>query len=574
MACARATVECMRGKCVLVLCIEDWLRRLRWALEKYGLILAIRIGNLNPVQRSTGFLFVLQKILCAIRRNVIVGCSLAVAFSPVDVEGGRATKMNKEKNLGQIFTPDYLVSEILDIAGYMSLKPITKKHVIDNSCGDGAFLKEIVRRYCIAARKIMYDDKSLKKDLETYAHGIELDVQAHRACIGNLDRVAMEFSISDVVWDVRQTNTLDVNIYDGRMDYVVGNPPYVRVHNLEGNFDRVKQYSFCSGGMTDLYLVFYEVGLSMLKDGGRLCYIAPSSWFNSLAGHNMREFVKESGWLREVVDLGHFQPFTATTYTAIALFEKSHGHDFAYRTYAGPSKIMDMSRFTVDECYFDNAFYLGDKAAVAICREIKTGWFPEYVDVKNGFATLADDVFIADDFPFDGLVIPVIKASTGKWRKAFFPYDRNGKPLPRDEIFSIGSRSDYLLSKKLFLLKGGQEAANPYWYLYGRTQALKDVWTDKYAINTVVKDVASIKFNAVKAGEGVYSGLYILSEIPEALIREALFSEDFINYLRILRKYKSGGYYTFSSKDLKQFLNYRLYKMLGNKHTPCGQKCN
>ncbi len=46
----------------------------------------------------------------------------------------------------------------------------------------------------------------------------------------------------------------------------------------------------------------------------------------------MREFAKKSGWLREIVDLGHFQPFNATAYTAIVLFEKSAGDTFSYKT--------------------------------------------------------------------------------------------------------------------------------------------------------------------------------------------------------------------------------------------------
>lgn len=471
--------------------------------------------------------------------------------------------MGKEKNLGQIFTPDYLVCDILDVAGYKPTKDILEKHVIDNSCGDGAFLKEIVQRYCHAASRVknVYE---IKKDLETFIHGVELDEQAHGFCLTNLDEIAAAYSLPKIAWDVRHANTLDVDAYDGKMDFVVGNPPYVRVHNLEGSFNRVKQYRFCACGMTDLYLVFYEIGLNMLRDGGRLCYIAPSSWFNSLAGHNMREFVKMSGWLREIIDLGHLQPFDATTYTAIVLFEKAQGHKFAYKTYLGPGKIKYIAMLDFDDCYFDNALYLGDTETIDRCRRIKCEGFPERVDVKNGFATLADDVFIADEFPFAGMTIPVMKASTGKWRTAFYPYDKNGKPLSCEKIFTDKVRAGYLELKKEDLLKGRLENRCHDWYLYGRTQALKDVWKDKYAINTVVRDVASIKLNYVHAGAGVYSGLYILTNVDDKQIRDALLSEDFIDYIRVLKKYKSGGYYTFSSKDLKQFLNYKLHEQIGD----------
>ena len=49
---------------------------------------------------------------------------------------------NKIKEQGKVYTPDYIVKNILNLAGYKG-NNILQKHVIDNSCGDGAFLKEI-----------------------------------------------------------------------------------------------------------------------------------------------------------------------------------------------------------------------------------------------------------------------------------------------------------------------------------------------------------------------------------------------------------------------------------------------
>lgn len=76
---------------------------------------------------------------------------------------------NSVKHHGRVYTPDYLVRTILDFGNYNG-KDIVEKHVIDNSCGDGAFLREIVERYCQ-----QFHGKTLKRHLETYIHGIELD---------------------------------------------------------------------------------------------------------------------------------------------------------------------------------------------------------------------------------------------------------------------------------------------------------------------------------------------------------------------------------------------------------------
>ncbi len=114
------------------------------------------------------------------------------------------------------------------------------------------------------------------------------------------------------------------------------------------------------------------------------------------------------------------------------------------------------------------------------------------------------------------------------------------------------------MSYRESLLKGATEEEKPGWHLYGRTQALKDVFKDKVAINTVIRDVGSIKLNFVPKGSGVYSGLYVLSDYSFEAIDKCLKTEEFISCLKCLKHYKSGGYYTFSSKDLEYYLNFKL----------------
>ncbi len=80
---------------------------------------------------------------------------------------------------------------------------------------------------------------------------------------------------------------------------------------------------------------------------------------------------------------------------------------------------------------------------------------------------------------------------------------------------------------------------------------------EKVAINTLIRDSSSLKINFVAAGRGLYSGLYVLGA-SETQIRPLLEQDDFLNYITLLRNYKSGRYYTFSSKALEQYLNYQL----------------
>ena len=476
------------------------------------------------------------------------------------------------KQHGRVYTPDYLVKVILDFGGYD--KPtILKKHVIDNSCGDGAFLTEIVRRYCAFFLTQKQDLLKLKHELETYIHGIELDAVESDKCILNLNKVVEEYGISKVKWDITNADTLTVDRFNGKMDYVFGNPPYVRVHNLENSYETVKKFKFAEGGMTDLFIVFFEIGFNMLAKGGLMCLITPSSWLSSLAGTHLRQYICTHQKLSGVIDLEHFQPFEATTYTFISRFSKSKKNSHIdYYTFDGEKrKAKFQEKLSYSDIQIGKNFYFSKKEHLSLLNNIKTTYGYPYVSVKNGFATLADKVFIGD-FDFTEGTIDILKASTGKWSKCIYPYDKKGKPLPLKDFMKNTEAYNHLLSHQDKLSKSRDIEDDKFWYLFGRTQALKDVSKVKYAINTLIKDKGSIKLECVPQGAGIYSGLYILTDIEFETIKQLVYSEDFINYVKLLKNYKSGGYYTFVSKDLEQYLNYKLSEKYGQSRISNGSR--
>lgn len=468
-------------------------------------------------------------------------------------------KKDLVKHSGQVFTPSFLVQNILDTCHYTG-SDILQKHIIDNSCGDGAFLCEIVERYCSIYLHTGTDRHVLKSHLEQYIHGIELEHKAYENCLYNLNLIVYKYQVEGVQWDVLHQDALTITRFDGAMDFVVGNPPYVRVHNLNTQYQNVKRFHFANAGMTDIYLVFFEIGFRMLNSKGRLCYITPSSWLNSVAATNMRAYILEKKTLHTLVGLGHYQPFAgATTYTLISCFDKTHTSGVIdYYTYNEQKHIPHhRQQLHLEDISIEDKFYLAAKQELQTLKQIRSTTIRKWCIVKNGFATLADNVFIGD-LPFSEYTIPILKASTGKWSRAFFPYDKNGKPIFKDILFRNVAIQTYMEVQKATLLKGKSEATNPEWYLYGRTQALKDVYTDKIAINTIIKDLDSIRLEPVPAGGGVYSGLYMLTNVPFPILEKLIKSDCFIHYVHSLKCYKSGGYYTFNSKDLEKYINYQI----------------
>lgn len=470
-------------------------------------------------------------------------------------------KITREKETGRFYTPAFMVDCILDLSGYCG-DTILGKHVIDNSCGDGAFLCRIVSRYCAAFLSLSQNKETLKKELETYIHGIEIEVTEQRKCIEKMSCVAESFGVCDVKWDVLCADAMLVEAYDGKMDFVLGNPPYVRVHNLGENFDEIKKFAFSQNGMTDLFIVFYELGIRMLGQKGILGYITPSSYFNSIAGAYMRKHLVANNLLKKVVDLQHFQAFSATTYTAVTVLQKGYegGSVDYYRFNANSLMPYYVDTLAPDDYYIAGDFYFAPREDLDVLRKIYANTAKSDVFVKNGYATLCDPVFV-HNFDFQSpYIIPVVKASKGIVQKICFPYDKNGVLIEEDQLKRDTSLYAYLTEHKEKLLsRSNEKDPDKYWYAFGRSQAISDTFCEKMAINSLLRNEADFKFTKAPCGTGVYGGLYIVSKtIPLETVSDALKTKEFFAFVMLLGKYKSGGYYTFSSKDVKKYLDYKF----------------
>lgn len=401
---------------------------------------------------------------------------------------------------------------------------------------------EIVKIYINEAKNLSKTE--LINHLETFIHGIEIDPILHKKCIDNLNLLTKNLGV--VKWDIILGNTLEINKFDGKMDFVVGNPPYIRIHDVKQN---IKNFSFSQNAMSDLYLTFFEIGLKMLKKDGILGYITPSSYFNSLAAKTMRKYFIDNKILHKIVDLEHFQPFNATTYTAITILKNSSSM-LKYYTYDENNKVPKFEQNLAENDFFINEnFYFNVSENI---KNILNFNKKSKILVKNGFATLCDEFFICD-FEKNEYIIDIVKSSTGAFKRCIYPYDKNANLINFDEI--SGNLRHYFEENKQKLQNRSLQNKE-LWWGFGRTQAINDVYKDKIAINSLIRDKNDIKLTFAPNGVGVYGGLYILwNDIKD--IEKMLVNDDFMDYVRVLKKYKSGGYYTFSSKDLEKYLNFK-----------------
>ena len=119
-------------------------------------------------------------------------------------------------------------------------------------------------------------------------------------------------------------------------DVIIGNPPYISLEKLSDDdkaytkihrMDKEKQkkvpvYSTLES-RGDIYSLFIERGLYLLKKDGLLAYILPNKWMKVGYGKPIRQLFLENN-LTEVIDFGDNQIFAdATTYTCIICMTKA-----------------------------------------------------------------------------------------------------------------------------------------------------------------------------------------------------------------------------------------------------------
>ncbi|MDO4879086.1 MAG: Eco57I restriction-modification methylase domain-containing protein [Neisseria sp.] len=487
--------------------------------------------------------------------------------------------MKKSKTLGQVLTPPWIVREILDAADYAG-KGILRRYALEPSCGDGAFLCEMAARYIAAAEDAGQPSIQTAAELGEYLVGIELDIAAHRDCLANLNRLATDKLGHAVNWRVCRQNTLDVyRQYAGRFDWILGNPPYIRLHNLdEAVRERLKREFRFTVGTTDMYLAFFEMAFLMLSDVGKLGFITPNSFLHNTSYRAFRRFLQQQGKLAALYDLKSHKVFDGySAYTAISVFDQAHAQpDFVYKELVSGG-FCELNRICFDS--LDNKKWVfsseENSRFLAQMRERPHSTMRDFFHVQYGFATLRDKIFIANAkcmgkglCEFNGETVeaavlrPIVKGSRYQGRPedmeaVLFPYHLvNGRYTAYGETelrqrFPLAYA--YLLKHREELQKRDSDK-HAQWFEFGRSQGLQTSHREKIVVSTLVN--GCVQFFRLPANVLVYSGIFITQKTPQSdwrIAEQALASPEFLQYARLTGKDMSGGYKALSGNQIKQF---------------------
>lgn len=113
------------------------------------------------------------------------------------------------------------------------------------------------------------------------------------------------------------------DIEDG-FDVVIGNPPYVQLQKNTGalakEFENANFETFTRTG--DIYSLFYEKGINVLKQNGHLTYITSNKWMRAGYGKSTRQYFTKFNPIK-LIDLGSGVFESATVDTNILIIQNA-----------------------------------------------------------------------------------------------------------------------------------------------------------------------------------------------------------------------------------------------------------
>ena len=222
-------------------------------------------------------------------------------------------------NNTQIFTPSHIINQILDDIGYNTPQNIIGKSILEPSCGDGNFLVEIVSRIISVS-----DESNIVNNLQNIT-AFEIDEDLINITLNRLNELISDLDVT-IEWNLYCKDALTLIESDKKFDYVVGNPPYQKVHDIGSETkDYIKKYyKYSNYFMYDLYFSFLELSYRVLSENGILGMITPNTWHkNSTSAKKLYKWLQPH--IIKLIDFNSqiiFEGFD--TYTSICIIQKNN----------------------------------------------------------------------------------------------------------------------------------------------------------------------------------------------------------------------------------------------------------
>ncbi|WP_247908146.1 HsdM family class I SAM-dependent methyltransferase [Streptococcus anginosus] len=504
------------------------------------------------------------------------------------------------KNNGIFFTP----STVVELMTEYSLKLFNSPKVpdiFDPAVGSGVFLLGIAKK---VANKF---ELSISEVVEEHLFGI--DIMLDNTILTKILLGTLTFEIEKKIpkrFNIIQNNSLKLTketlysiFHKNSFDIIISNPPYVSGELISSETKQILQsYSDTVYGNPDLYIPFFEFTIKLLTPSGIGALITPNSYFRSLNGKRLRKFLISHTEDIRLINFNSNLVFDSILhYSAINFFTKKRNDSqdnriFFLDNYKKNIKVSNFHWSSISPSPVDSWHTLNqiEKDIIAKLEYVSTTTLND-LKFQNGVATQRNNIYMFKHLHEDknfyyfekkskqyqiekSITRPFVlpnKTSRDKNLRIIFPYyydEVNGSvtPIsPTEMKRNFPLTLAYLNNFKDELSKRKYDKNMLYWYLYGRSQGLKQYGSRlyiPYMANVVSTSLSTTDDEVFAAGYAIFSPSVLLLQKISKILESKVFS---FYISRVSKPYSSGYFSTaknmiknFSIPDIKKLENYNL----------------
>ncbi|MFO8101859.1 MAG: N-6 DNA methylase, partial [Dehalococcoidia bacterium] len=315
---------------------------------------------------------------------------------PTDVTFELTAKKQRRKEHGIYYTPRFVTNYIVKetVGRFLeehSHDEALKVKILDMACGSGSFLirayDELLNYHAgVKSKAVTKLDQWERLQLLTgNIYGVDLDMQAVEIARLNLllrslarrellpslarnilpgnalisgDQKALKPYFGDN-WKTKRPFDWEKEFPEimnkGGFDIIIGNPPYVKIQTLsKDEVPFYKDHYKAATGNYDIYTLFVERAMKLLKPDGLAGLILPTKFFQSQYGQGVRKLLTNEGSIEHIVDFSHEKVFEGvSTYTCLLFFNRKPALSFKYakmdKLYPNPEIKLEQVRVTTDK---------------------------------------------------------------------------------------------------------------------------------------------------------------------------------------------------------------------------------
>jgi type I restriction-modification system DNA methylase subunit len=257
--------------------------------------------------------------------------------------------MESRKESGIYYTPPYVVDYIVqntlgELLKDKTPEEVSKIKVLDPACGSGSFLikaYDYFKDYYEGENEKIHQQKERLIEEIRQANGSQMNFENNKTyefkeyrgfvISGSEEDLIKYFgdewrTKTSINWreEFKDAFGSASNNRDNGFDVIIGNPPYIRVDVLSKSDKKYWQDHFESPyGKYDIYFLFIEMGIKLLKSGGRLGFIVSNKFLVADYGKKLRDFILENCIIEKIIDASNIDVFKdASIYPVIIILRK------------------------------------------------------------------------------------------------------------------------------------------------------------------------------------------------------------------------------------------------------------